>query len=41
MEQVLVKAQFGKLFDIRSVELFKGEYALTTIMPTKKDIFGN
>jgi len=39
MEWVLVKAQLGEFFEIKLVELSKGEYALATIMPNKKDIF--
>jgi hypothetical protein len=40
MEQVLVKIQMEELWQARLVELSKGEYTLTTIMPTKKNIFG-
>jgi hypothetical protein len=31
----------AKLVDVSLMELSKGEYALATMMPTKKDIFGN
>jgi hypothetical protein len=41
MEKALVKIQTEGLWQARLVELSKGEYALTTIMPTKKNIFGN
>jgi hypothetical protein len=41
MERALVKIQTEKLWQARLVELSKGEYALTTIMSTKKNIFGN
>jgi hypothetical protein len=41
MERALVKIQAEELLQARLVELSKGEYALTTIMSTKKNIFGN
>jgi hypothetical protein len=41
MERVLVKTQTEELWQARLVELSKGEYELITIMPTKKNIFGN
>jgi hypothetical protein len=36
----LVQTLITKLLEVSSVELSKGEYALTMVMPTK-DIFGN
>jgi hypothetical protein len=39
MEWALVKAQTEELLDLRFVELFKREYALTIVIPTKKDIY--
>jgi hypothetical protein len=41
MERVLVEIQTEELWQARLVELSKGEYTLTTIMFTKKSIFGN
>ncbi len=41
MERALVQARTIELLDVGLVELSRGEYVLTTMMPTKKDIFGN
>ncbi len=41
MERALVQARTIELLDVGLVELFKGEYASTTVMLTKKDIFDN
>ncbi len=41
MEKALVQVWTTKLLNISLVELSKGEYELTTMMPTEKDIFGN
>jgi hypothetical protein len=41
MERALVQVQIAKLLDAGLVELLKGDYASTTMMLTKKDIFGN
>ncbi len=41
VERTKVQIQRIKLLDTSLVELFKGEYTSTTIMPTKKNIFGN
>jgi hypothetical protein len=41
MEWALAKAQMKELLDARLVKFSKGKYASTTILPTKKDIFGN
>jgi len=41
MERGLVQAQTTKLLDASLVELLKGEYASTIMMPTNKNIFGN
>jgi len=41
MEWALVKIQMEELWQARLVQLSKGEYALITIMSTKKNIFGN
>lgn len=41
VEKTLVQNQIIKWLDVGLVELFKGEYALATMMLTKKDIFGN
>jgi len=41
VKRTLVQIQTIKLLDTSLVELFKGEYVSTTIMPTKKNIFGN
>jgi hypothetical protein len=41
MERTLVQIQIIKFLDTNLVEFFKGEYVSTTIMPTKKNIFGN
>jgi hypothetical protein len=41
VERALVQAQTIQLLNVGLMELSKGEYALTTMMPTKKDIFGN
>jgi hypothetical protein len=40
MEKALVQAQTTQLLDVGLVELSRGEYVLTIMMPTK-DIFGN
>jgi hypothetical protein len=39
MEWALVKAQTKELLDLRFMELFLKEYALTIIIPIKKHIF--
>jgi hypothetical protein len=41
VEKVLVQAQIVKLLDVSLVELSRGEYASATVMPAKKNIFGN
>jgi hypothetical protein len=41
IERALVQVQTTKLLDVGLVELSKGDYVSTTMMPTKKDIFGN
>jgi hypothetical protein len=41
MKRALVQAWTIKLLDAGLVELLKGEYASTIIVPTNKDIFGN
>jgi hypothetical protein len=41
VERALVHVQTTKLLDAGLVELSRGEYASTIVMPTKKDIFGN
>jgi len=41
MERALVQARTTKLLDVGLVELLKGDYASTTMMPAKKDIVGN
>ncbi len=41
MERALVQARTTKLLDVGLVELLKGDYASTTMMLAKKDIFGN
>jgi hypothetical protein len=41
MEKALVYVQTTKLLDANLVELLKGDYASTIMMPTKKNIFGN
>jgi hypothetical protein len=41
VERTLVQIQIIKFLDTNLVELFKGEYVSTIIMPTKKNIFGN
>jgi hypothetical protein len=41
VERALVQARTIELLDVGLVELFKGEYASTTMMLTKKDIFDN
>jgi hypothetical protein len=41
VERTLVQAQTKKLLDVSLVELSKGEYASTTMMLTKNEIFGN
>jgi hypothetical protein len=41
VEKTLVQTQITKLLDVGLVELSRGEYASTIVMPTKKDIFGN
>ncbi len=41
MERILVQTRIAELLDVSLVELSRGEYASTTMMPTKKDIFGN
>jgi len=37
----LVQTRIAELLDASLVELSRGEYASTTMMLTKKDIFGN
>jgi len=39
MEWAVVKAQTKELLNLKFVKLFKREYALTIVIPTKKDIF--
>jgi hypothetical protein len=41
MEKALVYVRTTKLLDANLVELLKGDYASTIMMPTKKNIFGN
>jgi hypothetical protein len=41
MKGALVQARTIVLLDANLVELSRGEYASTIVMPTKKDIFGN
>jgi hypothetical protein len=41
MEKALVQTWTSELLDVGFVEVSKGEYASTTMMPSKKDIFGN
>jgi hypothetical protein len=41
MKRALVQAWKIELLDPGLVELSRGEYALATLMPTKKDIFNN
>jgi len=41
VERALVQVRTTKLLDVSLVELSRGEYALTTMMPAKRDIFGN
>jgi hypothetical protein len=41
VERALVQAQMIKLLNAGLVELSRGEYASTTMMLAKKDIFGN
>jgi hypothetical protein len=41
LEKALVQTWTLKLLDVGLVELSKGEYASTIVMPTKKDIVGN
>jgi hypothetical protein len=41
VERALIQVRTIKLLDVGLVELFRGEYASTTLMLTKKDIFGN
>jgi hypothetical protein len=41
IEKNLVQAQTIKLLDASLVKLSRGEYTLTIMVPTKKDIFGN
>jgi hypothetical protein len=41
VERALVQAQTIELLDVGLVELSRDEYVLATMMPTKKDIFGN
>jgi hypothetical protein len=41
VERALVQAWTTKLLDANLVELSKGDYALNTMMPAKKYIFGN
>ncbi len=40
MERTLIQTQIINFLDTNLVEFFKGEYVSTTIMPTKKNIFG-
>jgi hypothetical protein len=35
VEKALIKAQTTKLLDVGLVQMFKGEYASATMMPTK------
>jgi hypothetical protein len=41
VERTLVQARMVELLDVGLVELSRGEYVLTKMMPTTKDIFGN
>ncbi len=41
MERDLIRNWTLDLLNVRLVELSNGEYASTTVMPTKKDIHGN
>jgi hypothetical protein len=41
VEKDLVHAQITKLLDASLVKLSRGEYILTILVPTKKDVFGN
>jgi hypothetical protein len=41
VERTLVQAGMAQLLDVSLMELSKGEYASTIVMPAKKDIFGN
>jgi hypothetical protein len=41
VERALVQAQTIELLDVGLVELFKGEYVLTTMMSIEKNIFDN
>jgi hypothetical protein len=41
MERTLVQAQITMFLDVGLVELSRGEYASTIVMPTNKDIFSN
>jgi hypothetical protein len=41
MERAFIQAWTTKLLDVGLVELLKGDYVSTIVMPTKKDIFGN
>jgi len=41
VERALVQIQTSELLDASLVELFRGEYFLVIVMPTKKDIFGS
>jgi hypothetical protein len=41
MERDLIRSWTLDLLKVRLVELSNGEYASTTVMPTKKDIHGN
>ncbi len=41
VQGALVQAWRIKLMDVNLVELFKGEHALTIVMPTNNNIFSN
>ncbi len=41
VDRTLVQTQMTELLDASIVELSRGEYASTTVMLAKKDIFGN
>ena len=41
VERELIKTRTKELFDAQLVEFSNGGYALATVMPSKKDIFGN
>jgi len=41
MERALVQIRITKLLDVGLVELLRGDYVSTIMIPTKKDIFGN